>query len=361
MMPVSLVALSSQASCNPFHSSQTTISSTPSPSQLPVTHEIKASHSTDVGACVPSKAKQSCSLSFPSSDNRPSKRAKTNAPVSTGRRATWKCEALEKIDNGTWVRDTKKWDRYITKLKALNAPFEVSDEPRYARSVKHIQCGSWILMSVPYDVTRFKSHIKMCSYSTASGGMRTLDSYGILVCPMDTQSPLPSIPSTSSSPSHTNLPCPGITEKNDIRITQYMKHTPSKGGGGINIQDIAKELFSDLFKNLSQKDKDIMRQKQEQTCSWSNDHIRKSVHAIGKDPCDGKACLDNDRSLKPCNQCLALLALRSFQNAISRPCVENENRVFTPHIFQSPDVGRIFSLGLYELLDGVRATTILTQ
>jgi len=140
-----------------------------------------------------------------------------------------------------------------------------------------------------------------------------------------------------------------------------MKRTPSKGGGGINIQDIAKELLSDLFKNLSWKDKDIVRQKQEQTRSWSNDHIRKSVHAIGKDPCDGKARLDKDGSLKPCDQCLALLSLRSFRNAISRPCVENENRVFTPHIFQSPDIGRIFSLGLYELLDGVRATTIFTQ
>jgi hypothetical protein len=140
-----------------------------------------------------------------------------------------------------------------------------------------------------------------------------------------------------------------------------MKRTPVNSAGGGNIHDIAKELFGDHFRNLSKGAKDIVRQKQLQTHSWSNDHIRKSIHAIGKNPCNGKGCLAKDGTLMPCNQCLALLTLRAFRNAISRECVENENRVFTPHVFQSPDVGRIYSLGLYELLDGVRTTCILTQ
>jgi hypothetical protein len=118
-----------------------------------------------------------------------------------------------------------------------------------------------------------------------------------------------------------------------------MKRTPVNRAGGDDIRDIAKELFSDEFKNLGQTQKDIVRQKQLQTHAWSNDHIRKSVHAIGKNPCDGKARLANDGGLMPCNQCIALLTLRAFRNAISRKCVENENRVFTPHIFKSPRFG----------------------
>jgi hypothetical protein len=135
-----------------------------------------------------------------------------------------------------------------------------------------------------------------------------------------------------------------------------MKHTPINSASGSNIQDIATELFSKHFKNLSKKDKDIVRQKQVQTHSWSNDHIRKTVHAIRKNPCDGIARVAKDSSLMLCDQCLALLTLHAFRNAISWKCVKNENCVFTPHIHQSPDVGRIYSLGLYKLLDDVRTT-----
>jgi len=303
--------------------------------------------------CVPTKAKRSRSLAFPSTKDGACKRAKKDASVGMSKQAIWKRRVLEQIDDGTWVPDTKKWAAYKAKLAELDPCFEVLDDPRFVRHVKHSHCGSWIIMSLPYDVERFKSHVKSCSYSAASGGMRTLDSYGVRVRPMNAQTPLPSIPSASSPPSCTNLPCLGITEKDDARIAQYMKRTPVNSAGGDDIQYIAKELFANDFKNLSQEKKDIVRQKQLQTHSWSNDHIRKSVHAIGKNPCDGKARLSKDGSLMPCNQCLALLTLKAFRNAISRKGCENDNRGFTPHIYQSPDVGRIYSLGLYELLDGV--------
>jgi len=313
----------------------------------------------DAGMDVSAKAKQSRSLAFPTLDDEPCKQAKTNTPVGTSKQAVSKRKALEKMKNGTWVQDTKKWERYLSKLGEIDCHFEVLEDPRFARSVKHTRCGSWLLMSAPYEVGCFKSHYKSCSYSMESGGMKTLANYGILVHPMNAQSPPPPIPSMSSS-SCTNLPCLGITEKDDPRIAQYFKRTPSNSAGGINFYDIAIELFNDDFKNLSRKKKDIVRQKQFQTHTWSNDHIRKCIHAIGKKPCDGKACLAKDGSLMPCNQCLDLLNLRAFQNAISRKCCKNENRGFTPHVFQSPDVGKIYSLGLYGLLDGVRTTCIPT-
>ena len=360
-MPVSAAPFPSQVLCDPFHTSPTVISSAPVSSPLHVTHEIQAPPLTDIGVHVPTKAKQSRSLAFPSPDDRPLKRAKTTVPVGMSKTAAWKRKTLDKIEDGTWVLDTGKWETYKSKLENLDRHFEAYPEPRLVRYVKHSSCGSWVLMSVPYDIGRFKSHVKSCSYSTAPGGMRTLDSYGVCVRPMNSRSPSLSIPSASSSPLRTDLPCPGITEKDDIRIAQYMKRTPMNTAGGSNIQGIAKELFSDQYKDLSKKAKDIVRQKQEQTCSWSNDHIRKSIHAIGKNPCDSKARLAKDGSLMPCNQCLALLTLRSFRNAISKPCVENENRVFMPHVYQSPDVGIIWNLGIFDLLDGVRTTSLLTQ
>jgi len=317
------------------------------------------------GMNVPAKLKRSRSVAFPVASLEDSdgerKRSKTNAPVGMSKQAGWKRRTLDKIAKGTWVRNAKKWADYKSKLLELDEHFEVLDNPRFPRNVKHSRCGSWFVMTVPYNVDRFKAHVDKCSYSTAPGGMKTLDSYGVCVRPLNAPSPSPSIPSKSPSPSDTNLPCLGITEKDDARIPQYIKRTPMHSAGGDNIFDIAKELFADDYKNLSSKKKDIVRQKQIQTRLWSNDHIRKSIHAIGENACDGNALLAKDGSLMPCNQCLALLNLRAFRNAISQKGCENENRGFIPHVYQSPDVGRIFSLGLYELLDGVRTISIFTQ
>jgi len=357
--PVSPIPSPSQVSNDPFHTLPTMICSPPVPPPSQVTHEIQASPSTDVCMHIPAKAKQLCSLAFPSPIDKPLKRAKTSTPVGMSKQAVWKWKVLEQINNGTWVQDIQKWETYKSKLVALDSQFEVSDEPRHARYVRHSCCGSWILMALPYDIGHFQAHVTSCSYSTASGGMRTLHSYGVMN--MNTQSPSLSVASISSPPPHTDLPCLGITEKDDIRIAQYIKCTPVNSAGGGTIQDIAESLFSSDFKDLSQKDKEIVRQKQVQSHAWSNDPIRKSVHAIRKNACEGKAHLAEDGSLMPCNKCLALLTLRAFRNAISRKCRENGNQRYTPHIFQSPDIGRICSLGLYELLDGVCTTSILTQ
>ena len=308
---------------------------------------------------VPAKKKRPRSIAFPSSKDRTRKLSKTLAdvPVGMSKQAVWRCRVLEQIDAGTWVPDPDKWATYKSKLAKLDCHFEVLDDSHHARHVKHSRCGSWIIMSLPYDVGRFEKHTKSCTYSTGSGGMRTLDSYGVRVHSINTQSWSPPIPSTPSSSSPTDLPCLGITEKDDIRIAQYLKRTPVNSAGGGDIHGIAEELFANEFKNLSQDEKDIVRQKQLQTHSWSNDLIRKSIHAIGENPCTGKARVARDGGLMPCNQCVALLTLRAFRNAISRESGKIGNWRYTPHIFQSPDIGRIYSLGLYELLDGVRRPT----
>jgi len=319
--------------------------------------KVQAPHLRSIGVHVPAKAKRSHLLAFPSPNDKACKRAITNMPVGMSKQAVSKRKILDEVKNGTWVPDPKKWAKYRTELAELDSNFEVPNDPCLARSVKHSPCGSWLTMSLPYNVARFRAHTESCKYSTASGGMKTLHGYGIIVRPINTKPLLPSISSTSSP---TDLPCLGITEKEDIQITQYMKRTPVNSAGGTNIHGIAKELFADDFKNLGHKEKDIVRQKQLQTHLWSNHPARKSIHAIGKNPCNGKAHLARDGSLMPCNQCLALLTLHAFRNAISQKSGENGNRRYTPHTFQSPYIGRMYSLGLYELLDGVRTTSIFS-
>ncbi|KAH9991137.1 hypothetical protein BJV77DRAFT_962978 [Russula vinacea] len=262
--------------------------------------------------------------------------------MGTSKQAASKRRLLEQIRDGTFVRNPKRWEAFKSKLARLDPHFEVSEtDPTLARSAKHSRCGSWILMAVPYIVERFKTYINSCSYSTEAGGMKTLNNYGIIVRPMKalaSESPL-SIPSTPSpSAVHVPLPCIGLTEKDDPRIAQYFKRTSVNSAGGKDIHDIAMDLFSVAFKNLSKEKKDIVRQKQVQTHIWSIDRMGKSVHAIGKNPCNGNARQGKDGTLGPCNPCLALLSLRAFRNAISREPPKDENRAYVPHMFRPAEV-----------------------
>jgi hypothetical protein len=308
---------------------------------------------------APGGLKRPRTLAYPD-ESKVNKRTRITAPAGMSKQAVSKRQVLEQIRDGTFIRNPKRWDTFKSKLSKLDPRFEVSEiNPTLARSAKHSRCGAWILMAAPYDTERFKAHIKICSYSTTSGGMTTLDMF--ILQPKSAQlSSSPTIPSDSSEssprPSRVALPCPGLTEKDDPRIAQYVKRTSVNSAGGQDIHDIAMDLFSDLFKNLTSDKKDIVRQKQMQTHSWSVDRMRKSVHAIGNSPCDGNARQAKDGTLVPCIQCLALLSLRAFRNAVSREPPKDENRVYVPHTFQPAEVGKLYGMGFNSLIDGVRYT-----
>jgi hypothetical protein len=120
--------------------------------------EIKVGDSPFMGVSVNTTAKvkksHSTSLAFPTLKDldRPSKRAKMSGPVGTSKQVVWKHTILDQMEARTWVVDTKKWEAYKSKLVKLDPKFEVPDEPRLAHHVKHSHCGSWIIMTIPYNV-----------------------------------------------------------------------------------------------------------------------------------------------------------------------------------------------------------------
>ena len=300
--------------------------------------------------------KHPCNLAYPD-DSKVHKRTKLTPQAGQpglSKQAVSKRRVLDQIRDGTFVQNPKRWDVFKSKLSKLDPRFEVSEtDPTLARSVKHLRCRAWIQMAAPYDTERFKGHVKRCSYSTAAGGMITLDKF--ILKPKSAQlSTSPNSSDSSSSPSRVALPCPGLTKKDDPRIAQYVKRTSVNSAGGSDIHDVAMDLFSKLFKNLTSDEKDIVRQKQIQTHSWSVDRMRKSVHAIGKSPCAGNAQQAKDGTLIACIQCLALLSLHAFRNAISREPPKDENRVYVPHKFQPAEVGKLYGMGFNSLIDGVR-------
>ena len=87
------------------------------------------------------------------------------------------------------------------------APYASLDDPRLARHVK--QLLRWIMDRhvTPLRCWAFQISHQIVFLLMASGGD---EDPGILGRPMNTQSPSQPIPSISSPPSHTNLPCLGI-------------------------------------------------------------------------------------------------------------------------------------------------------
>ena len=308
-------------------------------------------------SCVlPAKAKRPRNRTYPVA--RPHKHKEISKPVGTSKQAVSKHKGNECIRNGTFVHDPKRWEEYKRKISVLDPHFEVSEDPRLACRVKHSACGSWFVMSAPYDKERFKKHVVSCSYST-SGGMKSLESFGITVLPASalSSSSSPPPPSLASSPDSTSttssLPCPGLTEKDDAYISQYLSRTSVVSAGGEDLHSVARSLFSDEYKNLSSEKKELVRLKQKRTHTWTIDHLMKTIHAIGKVPCDGNANLASDGSVRSCSACQALLTSRAFKNAISRKPVLNKNRAYIPHIYQPAIIGKFYSLGFNDLVNGV--------
>jgi hypothetical protein len=52
---------------------------------------------------------------------------------------------MKSVLNGTFVHNPKRWDEYKKKLAELDPNFEVSEDPRLARQVKHSVCGGWFV------------------------------------------------------------------------------------------------------------------------------------------------------------------------------------------------------------------------
>lgn len=311
---------------------------------------------------LPPRMKRPRNLAYPPPHLEVQAPKPVSKPVGCSKQAAAKRKANERVLDGTFAHNLKRWDQYKMKLAQLDPNFEVSEDPRCVRNVKHSICGAWFVMAAPYAIDRFKKHVSSCLYSDGGGGMKSLEKFGIMTrrgrlsaSSQSSSSSLSSALSPSSSPSPSLLPCPGLTEKDNPYIGPYFTRTSVTSAGGEDLHSVARALFSDEFKTLSPEKKDIVRLKQKQTHTWSVDHLMKTIHAIGKAPCERKAEIASDGSLEACTRCQALLTSRAFKKAISRETVPNKNRAYIPHVYQPAPIGRMYGLGFNDLVDCVSA------
>ncbi len=244
----------------------------------------------------------------------------------------------------------EEWRRAIKELDE-GADFDAHDICR----VRHSTCSKFMKVKNPYDLTRFKAHIKSCATKKRPtlGNIPSLLRMGFVTVTSKKRKRTGSVDSGSSE-SETEIPtvpCPGLTVVENPRIGQYLRRTGVQGGGGRSLPKIAKEMFKRLFSNLSgKKQRQQVLDKQINEWKWKNDHMHSRVHSTG---CLKEVPSRFENPPKPCSPCLALLRDRGFRNTIRKKAPSDKNYIHINHRFRNPVIGKIYArtLGVKELVE----------
>ncbi|KAH8987035.1 hypothetical protein EDB92DRAFT_1801576, partial [Lactarius akahatsu] len=135
-------------------------------------------------------------------------------------------------------------------------------------------------------------------------------------------------------------PCPGLSGDIDPQIDNYLLRSTVPSAGGIAIEKIAHKMYNKVYKDLTEAEKQAVRIGQMHTHRWTLEHQRRRIFATGTKPCLREVPY-NAGSPQPCDACRALLKDRAFRTAISRDVPDDENRKFTPHLYQAAEIAKI--------------------
>ena len=265
-------------------------------------------------------------------------------PKKPGKSALNKLELNKAVAAGTFKYDKSKWAKFTSKIYEIDPHSEViDDDPKRAREVLHVKCGKIICMAMVYDISLYKRHIKNCKSQTVRAGMHTLDNGLNFVFRQDG---FPSL--ANSGGSHDDIssrwPCPGLSKNIDSQIENYLLRTTVPSAGGTSIENVARNMYKKAYKELTEAEKEAVRIGQMHTHRWSLDHQRRRVFATGTKPCLRKVTHKlhyDSRSPQPCDACMALLKDCAFRTAIYRSLPGDENRKFTPHLYQAAEIAKI--------------------
>ena len=296
------------------------------------------------------------------SDSAESQRASkfVKAGEGTSRSAVASRERRKKLFDGTFKMKESSYEKWKAKISATDKDAEFNENN--IRRARHSLCGKFVTMKDPFDLARWKDHLKICNQKH-EGKMNqkspSLFQMGWLTKQKkakggngeETVMEVKEESDDKNRPKRDTVPCPGITPSNDPRVKRYLKRTGTLGGGGRAIQVIAKELFGKLFsqlKNATNRQQAVDQQINE--WKWRNDHANTRVFSFS---CK-KVVLDRSpKPPSPCSGCQAVFQTRAFKTVINKPIPSDKNSVFVNYRFRNHALAKIYGriTGVRELIE----------
>ena len=271
----------------------------------------------------------------------------------TSRSAIASCRLKESFRNGTAKLNETKYRNWEQKVLAGDSDAEFSIKGDCWK-VRHSVCGAWKPMREPYSLKRWTEHLKDCKKRMDKKPMKILKTPTLFNLGFTKGAKKEDTVVEPSRLEHLpTVPCPGITEADNVRVKQYLKRTGALGGGGRSLAVIAKEKFKKLFSKLANaKNKKIVLDTQMHEWRWRNEHENFRVFST---TCQKKVPAQSNaaKRLKPCSQCQSVLCSKAFKNAIHVPPPPDHHYSFINYRFRNKVLGSIFgrTIGVKHIIE----------
>lgn len=265
-------------------------------------------------------------------------------------------QALEALDNGSFVVDPAKWDKFTPKIRQLDKYATLDkDDPR---TVRHSICGQYIKLSEPYNIRNFKNHCerKTCAQKTGKAalpgrGMQLLTAYTGFTRTKGLAPSTPAPPPTPKPVAIQTSSCRGLQDDDFPGVARYIHRTGYSGGGSLSLSHYARSMFGLEYRELSKKQKHKVAAKSYQDQQWRIAHIDQAVFST--------SCLHNVQhpittENPPCKNCLHLMDNKDFRKAVRRRVALPENLKYVNSRFLNVSSGLLYAgvKGVAELLQG---------
>ena len=260
----------------------------------------------------------------------------------------------ESFRNGTLEIEDEALDKW--KKQILTDDRHAEFDPSNITRVRHSGCGRYFQVKEPLDLTRWRTHMKECKPNKKSAKTRSLFAMGWGKNAGGDKAKTAQHVKASVVPTK---PCPGLTELDDDRVSNYLYRSAAPGGGGKSIQSIAKEKFNQVFSKLSKWRKNEVLDHQRHGHTWINDHQKLRVFST---TCQ-KAVPDRapNRAL-PCESCQSVLSSKAFRAALRKPIPLPENQIYVNTKYRNQVLGEIYGrhIGLKDIIEApVRSSYFL--
>ncbi len=245
-----------------------------------------------------------------------------------------------------WFKNTQ-FRAFQTKIRADDPHAEFSWTDR--RVVRCSRCLKPVTMRADNNTERWKEHRRSDHCKKAKSGQNFLTSFFRRVSPTEAAS---KAPKTSSGA------CPGLSYVQDSRIPQYLSRTVVPSGGAPRRDVLRAEILHD-HKRLRRKSKLSPKQlharvlaAERAQAKWLNHHTSGTVSSS---KCHKRGLVSPSGQVQPCTECMKILRLKIFRNALRKPAPKRGHAKFTPVAYRDPVGGQSYlrHIDVQELMEMV--------